>query len=126
MIPKKRFTLVTRIKSFGFALSGIRLLFQSEPNALLHLMAGLLALVLGWVCEINSYEWLFVIIAIALVFAMELFNTSIEILSDYVQPNKHEAIKKVKDLSAGAVLIVSLGALIGGLIIFIPKLILFL
>jgi diacylglycerol kinase len=50
-------------------------------------------------------------------------NSAIENLADFVSPEKNDQIKKVKDLSAGAVLIGAITALFIGLIVFIPKLI---
>jgi diacylglycerol kinase len=57
------------------------------------------------------------------VFICELINTSIEALADFVSPEKHPQIKKVKDLSAAAVFVSALSALIIGVILFLPKII---
>lgn len=119
----KHFSFTSRIKSFKYAFTGLKTLFQAEPNAWIHISAAVITVGLGFFCRINSLEWLFVITAIALVIAAELINTALEVLCDFVQPEKHEAIKKVKDLAAGAVLVLSAGAFLGGLILFIPKLI---
>ena len=48
---------------------------------------------------------------IVLVLAAELFNTALEQLCDHLHPEKHANIKVVKDVAAGAVLILSIGAL---------------
>ena len=61
------------------------------------------------------------VLAIVLVIAGEIFNTSIETIVDMVSPQKNEKAKLVKDISAAAVLVLAIGALIIGLIIFIPK-----
>ena len=55
------------------------------------------------------------------VLAAEAVNSSIEALADLVSPEYNEAIKRTKDLAAGAVLILAISAAIVGLIIFIPK-----
>ena len=123
MQHNKRFSIASRIKSFRFAFFGIQTLFRSEYNAWIHLLAAILALIFGFLLHISQEEWLFVILAISLVFAAEMINTALEVLSDYVQPEQHEAIKKVKDLAAAAVLVIALAALAGGLLIFLPKLI---
>ncbi len=110
-----------RIQSFTHAFSGWRFAFKDEPNFKIHLFAALLAVSLGFYFKINSGEWLFILLAIGSVLAAELFNTALEVLCDFIQPEKHTSIKKIKDLSAGAVLISALAALIGGLLIFLPK-----
>lgn len=58
---------------------------------------------------------------IAIVQMAETFNTSIEILTDHVQPDFHEEAGKVKDAAAGAVLWVAMGAAIIGILIFMPR-----
>ncbi|WP_439182165.1 diacylglycerol kinase [Carboxylicivirga taeanensis] len=60
-------------------------------------------------------------LCIALVLAMELLNSTIEALCDYVSAERHELIRKAKNMAAGAVLVVSIAAFAVGLIIFLPK-----
>lgn len=117
------FSLRKRAKSFTFAFQGLRCLFREEHNARIHLIAAVLAVSFGFILEISTLEWLIVVVSIALVFGFELFNSAIENLCDFVSPGLQPMIKKVKDLAAGAVLLVSLSTLAVGLIIFIPKII---
>ena len=56
-----------------------------------------------------------------LVIAAELFNTAIEITVDLAMPKKNELAKKAKDISAGAVLVTAIIAIVIGALIFIPK-----
>lgn len=114
--------LKKRIKSFGYAFKGIYELIKSEPNARIHLAATIIALGTGFLFHISKTEWCIIVILIALVWATEAFNTVIEKLSDYLFKEYHDTARIVKDISAGAVLICSLAALTGGLIIFLPKL----
>ena len=60
-------------------------------------------------------------IAAAVALAAEAVNSSIEALADLVSPGYNEAIKRTKDLAAGAVLILAIGAATIGCIIFLPK-----
>ena len=114
--------LSRRIKSFGYALSGIRELFKSEPNARIHSLATLCALALGISLKISKSEWCIILIVIALVWAAEAFNTVVERLVDHLFKDYHDTARIAKDISAGAVLICAISALICGLIIFLPKL----
>ena len=61
-------------------------------------------------------------LAIGFVWTAELFNTAIESLSDLVSKDHHPEIKFIKDVSAAAVLLSAIAAVITGAIIFIPKL----
>lgn len=112
-----------RIKSFGYAINGIRLLFSSQANARIHLFVALTVLFAGWLCHISSAEWLTIVVCISVVIGMEAMNTAVEWLTDLVSPEYHPLAGKVKDAAAAAVLITVIGAVVAGLIIFIPKII---
>ena len=112
-----------RIRSFGYAFTGLYELVRSEPNARIHLVAAILAVAGGFVLRISQLEWCAVLVVIALVWAAEGFNTVIEKLVDHLFPEYHETARIAKDVSAGAVLICAISAFIVGLIIFLPKLI---
>jgi len=111
----------SRIKSFKYAFEGLITLFGSEPNALLHLLAVITVIFLGIFFEINRSDWIIVLLLFALVFIAELFNSAIEYLSDIISPEFHPLIKKIKDMSAAAVLIAAIISTLIGAIIFIPK-----
>lgn len=93
---------------------------KSQQNAWIHLFATILVISCGLFFQIDSVEWCFVILAILAVFVSEALNTALEFLCDVVSPAPHPLIQKSKDVAAGAVLISAIGALIIGLIIFLP------
>lgn len=115
------FTLRKRLRSFKYAFNGIRLLISHEANAWIHCFAAVCVVLVGWFFELNTSEWMAVAIVIGMVLAAEAVNSSIEALCDLVSPEYNEAIKKSKDLAAGAVLILAIAAAVVGLIIFLPK-----
>ena len=121
----EKFSIIKRLKSFIFALNGLKILILEEHNARIHLVAAILVIIAGILLKISNVEWLAIIFSIGLVFALETINSAIENLADFISPDKNDQIKKVKDLSAGAVLIGAIAALVNGLIIFIPKFISF-
>jgi len=116
-----QFSIKKRIESFKFALNGINNLIRFEHNARIHLIAMIIVITAGFICNLNLIEWCLVVIAVGIVFICEIFNTSIEYLADFVSGKHHDTIKKVKDLAAGGVLLAALTALIIGIIIFAPK-----
>ena len=115
---------VRLIKSFGYAFTGIYDLLRSEPNSRIHLLATFCAIIAGILLRISRSEWCIILIVIALVWAAEAFNTAIEKMTDQLFPEFHEKARFAKDVSAGAVLVCAIAALICGLIIFIPKILL--
>ncbi len=108
-----------RLQSFIHAFRGIRYGF-SGANFKIQTAIGLIALGLVASGKISGIELLLVILCIVIVLAGELFNTAIEKLCDHLHPDKHSNIGQVKDLAAGAVLVLSIGSAIVGLYIFIP------
>ncbi len=113
--------MLNRINSFKYALNGLKTLLIEEPNVRIQLLAAIAVAIAGFIFEISTTEWIAIIFAIGFVFAMEAINSSIEGLTDFVSPEKHEMIKKIKDISAAGVLISALTALVIGLIVFVPK-----
>lgn len=114
--------LKKRVDSFKWAFNGLKIVFCEEANARIHLLATIVVIALGLFLGIDRYEWITVLIAIAMVIAAEIFNTAIEHLSDFVSPEKRAAIKKVKDLAAAGVLVTAIVAVVVGVIIFMPRL----
>lgn len=115
------FTLRKRLRSFKFAFNGIKLLITKEHNAWIHCFAAVCVVIAGFILRLSATEWIAVVFAIGTVLAAEAVNSSIEALADLVSPGYNEAIKRTKDLAAGAVLILAIAAAIVGLIIFVPK-----
>jgi diacylglycerol kinase len=115
-----KFSISKRMKSFGHAFNGLKVLVREEPNARIHLFAAAIAIGLGWFFNVSGIEWIAILFAIGFVIVTEILNTSIENIADFISPEKHVAIKKIKDLAAGAVLISAIVALIIGLTVFIP------
>ena len=107
--------------SFKYAIEGIWTSFKTERNMKIHIFIMILVIIAGIILKINKSEWIICIILFAIVIGSELFNTSIETIVDMVMPEKNEKAKIAKDVSAGAVLVVAIGAAIIGLVIFVPR-----
>jgi diacylglycerol kinase (ATP) len=92
-----------------------------EHNSRLHLAAALAVLALGLILRIQADEWLWLILAVALVWLAEAFNTAIERLGDAVSLDPHPQIGIAKDVAAAGVLIASLASGAIGLVVFVPR-----
>ena len=119
-MPKESF-FINRIKSVGFALKGMFLLIRTEASIKVQFVIALITAAAGFYFEISITEWILQCLAIGLVMGIEGMNTAVEKLSDFVQPEFDKKIGFIKDVSAGAVMIVSILATIIGLLIYIPK-----
>ena len=107
--------------SFKYAIEGIWTSFKTERNMKIHIFIMILVIIAGIILKIDKLEWIICITLFAIVIGSELFNTSIETIVDMVMPEKNEKAKIAKDVSAGAVLVVAIGAAIIGLVIFVPR-----
>lgn len=125
MEPRRpaRFSLRSRLKSFSHAGRGLRVLFVSEHNARLHAVAAILAVALSLWLELSRTEWALILFAIGGVIAAEAFNTAVESIVDLVSPEHHPLAGRAKDVAAGAVLAVAIGACAVGLLVWGPRLV---
>lgn len=110
------------IRSFGYAFKGVAYATSSQLNFRIHLGASVVAILLGYLLHVSISEWQWIALCITIVLATEIFNTMIETLVDLISPGYNEKAGRIKDMSAGAVVIAALFALITGFIIFLPKL----
>jgi undecaprenol kinase len=108
------------LRSFSFALTGIKTALWSERNMRIHFFVSLIVIGCSIFFSISKLEWLFVIVAIGGIFSLELVNTAIERLVDLVTEDYHPLAKQAKDLAAGAVFIYAITAVVIGSIIFWP------
>ena len=111
------------INSFKYACMGIKSAIKSERNMKIHVLATLIVTALGFILGLDPLEWVACIFAIVIVISSEMLNTAIETVVDLVSPNINPLAKKVKDIAAGSVLVMAIGAFLVGLIIFISKII---
>lgn len=109
-------------RSFKFSIQGLEYAFKYEQNILVHLLATIAVVLLGFYVNLSFYEWIFIIILIGLVVATELVNTAIEAVVDLACTEVHPLAKIAKDTAAASVLIFALTAVVSGLFIFVPKL----
>ena len=110
--------LSARLRSIGCALKGIAILIRTQPNAWLHAVATLGIIVLGFLLRFESWEWVAILLCIALVWAAEALNTALEFLADEIDTNHRPGIGQAKDVAAAGVLIAALvSILIAGVIL---------
>jgi diacylglycerol kinase len=104
-------------KSFTYAYKGIKMAL-SQRNMKVHIACALLVILAGYILHINSIEWCIISLCIGLVIVFEMINTAIEYLVDMISPEFNEKAGKIKDIAAGAVLVISIVAFICGILVF--------
>ena len=112
--------LTGRLRSFGHAFRGLKVLLQTQHNARIHAVATALVVGAGALLRISSVEWALIVLAIVCVWAAEALNTAVEFVVDLASPEQHPLAAKAKDVAAAGVLIAAIGAAIVGGIVFGP------
>lgn len=83
-----------------------------------HIVATCYVVLFAIMFEVSFVEWSVISLAIVLVMACEIINTSLERLSDFIEKENNPSIKVIKDAAAGAVLISAIGSAFAGVFIF--------
>lgn len=108
-------------QTFRNALTGCWYAFTTQKNFIIHFILSLFVLLLALWLQISYERFLFLVLVIFLGFTMEMINTMVEKMVDLITEKYHPMAKIIKDLSAGVMLVVSVGiAVIGFLVIFPP------
>ncbi len=120
MDTENQFSFSGRIRSVGHAISGIKIVLFTQHNARVHLAATLLVIVAGFYFSVTAAEWIWLVVAVVMVWVAEALNTAFELLCDVASPEFHPVVEKSKDVAAGAVLVSAIGSIIIGSIVFLP------
>ena len=108
------------LRSFRFALEGLKYTLVSQRNMRVHFLVALVVLLISLYLPIEKMEMLLLFVTILLVLVAELFNTAIEAVVDLVTKEFHPLAKVAKDVAAGAVLLCAGLAVVVGINIFYP------
>ncbi|MGI8892533.1 MAG: diacylglycerol kinase family protein [Bacteroidia bacterium] len=123
MLPDKTKSVKRSIKSFSYAWKGLKTAFITQSNFKFQIAIAFIAIVAALLFNFRIQEWIILIVVISMVLVTELINTTIEIITDHLFPDFHLTAGKIKDISAAAVLIAAITAVITGILLFLPKII---
>jgi len=107
-------------QGFNNAIEGIVYVLKTQKNMKFHFAIALLVLIFSILVGLESHDYLFLCAAIGLVLFAEMMNTAVEITVDMISSEYHPLARIAKDVSAGAVLIAALFAVIVGYMILSP------
>ncbi|MFT6747154.1 MAG: diacylglycerol kinase (ATP) [Glaciecola sp.] len=109
-----------RLKSFKYALKGAYILVTTEHSIMVQLSLGIGVTGLGFYYQVSKLDWIAQALTIGMVLCAEGLNSAIEGICDFVHPDHHEKIGKIKDIAAGAVTFTAIAALVVFCIIYTP------
>jgi diacylglycerol kinase len=107
--------------SFKHAFDGFIYAVKTQPNFRFHLLATIIAILLGIYFSISPTEWLILVFTINAVLVAEMVNTSIEAMVDLITLERRADAKVAKDVASAMVLISATLSVVVALIIFLPK-----
>ena len=110
--------LQARVKSFGYAFNGLKVLLLTQPHARLHAIATVVVLIAGKILQLGLWEWVAILLCIGMVWMAEALNTALEFLADEVSLEKRDRIGNAKDVAAGGVLITAMISIAVAVIVF--------
>lgn len=108
------------LKSFSYAFSGIAYAIRRDQNFRIHISVAILVIAASIFFGVSHFEMGILGVMIVLVLATEMINTAIENMVDLITKDYNEHAKIAKDVSAGMVLLSSIGAVVVGVLIFAP------
>lgn len=109
--------------SFQHAFDGFLHVIREHPNFRFHLLATVCVALLGVYLRINAIEWLILVFTVNMVLVAEMINTAIESMVDLITLEHRQDAKIAKDVSAAMVLVSAVFAVVVGIFIFLPKII---
>ena len=112
-------------RSFRAAFEGIKATYIREQNIKIHTVIAILVVLFGFLLKISYGVCLVCLVLIGLVLMAEFFNTAVEYVVDLASPNIHPLAKAAKDTASAGVLMMAILAAIVGIVIFVPKIVLF-
>lgn len=110
-------------KSFNHALDGVIYCLKYEHNMIIILSATIIVFIAGLYFDVTIYEWLFLLLICGAIAACEMVNSAIEAAVDLVTTQLHPLARIAKDCASAATLVLCVTALLGGIIIFVPRIV---
>ena len=103
------------INSFTYPIKGLKYAYRNEQNLVVDVGIAIIVILCGLIFRISGFEWAILALTIGLVISCAVV--------DLITEEYHPLAKVAKDTSASAVFIFAIVAVVVGLIIFLPKII---
>ncbi|HSL01149.1 MAG TPA: diacylglycerol kinase [Rubrobacteraceae bacterium] len=104
-------------RSFEHAYRGLIYAVRTQRNMRFHVVVAALVLIASLLVGVSKLQLAILVLVIVMVFVTEMINTALEFAVDLVTREYRPLAKLSKDVSAGAVLVSSIGAVLVGYLI---------
>ena len=105
-------------KSLNSAVEGFIYVLRTQRNMRVHFLVATLVLIFGIYLNLPKDELLLLLGAISLVLVVEMINTAVELTINLVESAYHPLARIIKDVTAGAVFLSAINAIVAGYVIF--------
>lgn len=89
--------------SVKWSLEGFFAALKHEPSFREGLIFALLLVPVAVILPVNAVSTALMIASLALILVVELLNSAIELIIDYLRPEQHPLAKRIKDMASAAV-----------------------
>ncbi len=113
-------------KKWIYSMIGIWTAFKEEKSLWVFLILFPILIFIGFWIKLSIIEWSIFVMIFFVSISIEIMNTAIEATVDTISFQYNVKVKKIKDIAAGATLIISIGSTITLFLIYVPKIIDFL
>lgn len=107
--------------TFKNARKGMRLVLKSEVNIRVHFIIAMAVIAFAFVLDFDAEKMCILLLTVGFVIVSEMINSAIEFSLDAVFHNRYSRlVGMAKDISAGAVMLTSVIAVVVGILLFAP------
>lgn len=103
-----------------YSVVGLWTALKEEKSLWAYLILVPVILGVGIWVDLKPIEWSMLVLTFFAIIAVEIINTALEAAVDTISFQYNVRVKKIKDIAAGATLVMTTGGFIVLLIIFIP------
>ena len=100
--PKRR-SFLNFFASVRYAIEGFFAAVKHEPSFREDLLFALLLVPFAIILPVNAVSTALMIASLILILIVELLNSAIEWVIDYLRPEQHPLAKRIKDMASAAV-----------------------
>jgi diacylglycerol kinase len=112
------------MQKFAHAVRGIKIAVRNESSLRVHWLVTMGVILIGMMLDLSATSWCLLTLCIVVVLMAEMFNTAIERVCRVITQEQNHQIRDALDISAGAVLLVTVGAVIVGISVLVVSLVL--
>jgi len=110
------------LQKFYYAFRGIALGTRRQSSFVVHAFAAVAVVIAATVLQVGLTGWCLLTLCITIVLTAEMFNSALERMAKAIDVQQNLHLADALDISSAAVLIASLGAVVIGGIVLLPKL----